>query len=258
MVKKLTFIILLHCISTLAQKSMIVNKNDFDKTVIVSKLFEAKYNKETKEFVWKPNYAEKLEFGVSNDGNLYTIIDTLLIYGKNKNIGTIVTSTYVKDENGKKELCHACAPSLSLITFELDESRENLELSYFKKFVTNYGSFAEPAKISVLQITEEDYCFEVSNEWIGTGGASSWISLYYLGKNILNFESYQDNFALTEDKNEQFSYDTNLSVDITNKKIILTTIGTIIDQTTNKKININKTENYIFNDRFYEYVKACN
>lgn len=245
-------------LSANAQSKLKIKKNDFNIVSVISELFEAKQNNETKEFKWKPNFAEKLDFGVSSDSYLYTKIDTLLIYGKDKNLGTIVISTYVKDENGEKESCHACSPSLSLITFRLDENRENIELEYFKKFVCKYGGYGEPAEVSYLQITENDFCIQVSNEWQGQGITIGNKSLYYNGENILNIDSYEDNFGMTDDKNEQISYETIINIDKINKIITLTKKGTDKSEKTGKKIPINKIDKYRFDENYERYIKLCN
>lgn len=254
MKKYFTIIILLSYLMINAQNVISFKKSDFDLSNVISELFDAKFNTQTKEFIWKPNYAEKLEFGVSSDGYLYTKIDTILKYGVDKNIGTIVTNTYVKDENGKYQSCHACSPSLSLITFKLDEERENLELSYFKKFVSKFGSFGESASVSVLQISEEDYCIKVSNEWVGQGSSYSYEHLYYEGENILNIDSFGEN---PEEPNK-FHYITTIGVDKINKIITLTKKETRISKKTKQKIMINNIEKYKFDDYNYRYIKICN
>lgn len=245
-------------LSANAQNTMTIKKNDFNIVSVISELFEAKHNDETKEFIWKPNFAEKLEFGVSSDGYLYTKLDTLLIYGKDKNLGTIVTSTYVKDENGEKENCHACSPSLSLITFKLDEARENLELLYFKKFVTKYGGWGEPAQVGFLQITDNDYCINVTSVWQGQGITIGYQNLYYFGENILNIDSHEDNFGATSNKNEQINYETVVSIDKVNKIITLNKKGTEISEKTNQKISINKIEKFRFDENYGKFIKICN
>ena len=249
-----TIIILLSFFSINAQNTISFKKSDFDLPSVISELFEAKYNTQTKEFIWKPNYSEKLEFGVSSDGYLYTKIDTILKYGVDKNIGTIVTNTYVKDENGKYESCHACSPSLSLITFKLDDERENLELSYFKKFVSKFGSFGESASVSVLQISEDDYCIKTSNEWVGQGSSYSYEHLYYEGENILNIDSYGER---TEEPNK-FHFITTIGVDKINKIITLTKKESSISKKTKQKITINNIEKYKFDDYNYRCIKICN
>lgn len=245
-------------LSASSQNTITFKKKDFNIVSVISELFEAKHDDVTKEFIWKPNFAEKLEFGVSSDGYLYTKLDTLLVYGKDKSLGTIVTSTYVKDANGEKEDCHVCSPSLSLITFKLDETRENLELLYFKKFVTKYGSWGEPAQVGFLQISEDDFCINVSSEWQGQGITIGYQNLYYYGNNILNIDSYEDNFGSTSNKNEQISYETKVSVDKVNKIITLTKKGTEISEKTNKKILINKIEKFRFDENYGKFIKICN
>ena len=172
--------------------------SEYDLPKIVSELFDATYNRQTKEFIWKPNYADNLsEFDVSTDGNLYTKIDTLLTHNKAKNIVTIATSTYVKDQNGEIESCHACSPMLSLMSFKIDDARENLQLLYFKKYVGQHGTWGEPAWVEILQFSENDYFVKVSEFQTGQGTSAGNEVLYYNGNEVLRFDSSNDDSGMS-------------------------------------------------------------
>jgi hypothetical protein len=255
MKKLFTTTILFLSVSISAQNNIKFKKSEADSLLpsIISELFDAKFNKQTNEFIWKPNYAERLEFGVSFDGFLYTKIDKYLKYNNN-NFSTIVAFTYVKDENGKYESCHACAPSLSLITFKLYEESENVELSYFKKFVAKIGSFGELPEVSVLQISEKDYCIKVSNEWVGHGSSYTYDHLYYEGENVLDIDTYGDN----PEGSNKFHYNTTINIDKINRIITLTKIEDGISKKSKQKISIYNTEKYKFDEYYYRYIKICN
>ena len=251
--KKIFIIItLFFCVSINAQDDIKFKKTEADSVLpsIISKLFDAKFNKQTQEFIWKPNYAERLQFGVSSDGYLYTRLDKYLKYNNN-NYTTIVAFTYVKDENGKYESCHACSPSLSLITFKLDEE-ENVELLYFKKFVSRIGSFGESTDIDILQISEDEYCIKESNEWVGQGSSYVYEHLYYEGEKVLDIDKYRDN-----EDNLNLHFETTVSVDKINKIISLTKKEVGKNKKTNQKITINTIDKYRFDDDNKKFIKIC-
>ena len=249
----LTIIILFFYVSLSAQDKINFKKADSELLLpsIISKLFDATFDEQANEFVWKPNYSEKLKFGVSKDGNLYTKLVKYLKYNDNL-FTTIVAYTYVKDENGKCETCHVCSPSLSLITFKLDENKENVELLYFKKFVSRIGSFGEPTDVDVLQISENDYCIVESNEWIGQGSSYIYEHLYYEGENVLDIDKYGDN---TDDL--KFHYETIISVDKKNSTITLTKKELDKTKKTNQKATSDIIEKYKFDDNNKKFIKIC-
>ena len=222
--------------------------SEYDLPKIVSELFDATYNRQTKEFIWKPNYADNLsEFEVSTDGNLYTKIDTLLTHNKAKNIVTIATSTYVKDQNGEKESCHACSPMLSLMSFKIDDARENLQLLYFKKYVGKHGTWGEPAWVEILQFSENDYFVKVSEFQTGQGSGYGSEVLYYNGNEVLRFDSLN--------AGGDVSWETSMKVDKINRIITLTKKGTDISKKTGKVIPVNKITKYKINDDPVSIVK---
>ena len=225
--------------------------SEYDLPKIVSELFDATYNRQTKEFIWKPNYAERIEFGVSTDGNLYTKIDTILTHNKKKDIVTIATSTYVKDDNNEKESCHACSPILSLMSFKIDDARENLQLLYFKKYVGDHGTWGEPAGVEILQFSENDYFVKVSEFQTGQGSGYGSEVLYYNGNEVLRFDSYANSLNAGGD----VSWETSMKVDKINRIITLTKKGTDISEKTGKKIPVNKITKYKISDDPVSIVK---
>lgn len=253
MKKIYTIIILFFYVYINAQDAIKFKKSEADSVLpsIISKLFDAKFNEQTKEFIWKPNYAERLQFGVSSDGYLYTKLDKYLKYDNNY-LTTIVAFTYVKDENGKHESCHVCSPSLSLITFKLDKEKENVELLYFKKFVSRIGSFGESTNIDILQISEDEYCIKESNEWASQGSSYTYEHLYYNGENILDIDKYGNN-----SDNLNFHYETIISVDKNKKIITLTKKEVDRNKKTNLKTTIDTIEKYRFDDNIKKFVKIC-
>lgn len=251
------FVLFLSFCSIKAQEIMTISKNDFNERGLIEKFFDASFNSQTNEFSWKPNFEERLNFGVSNNGKLYTKIDTILNYGSSKKFRTIVLNTFVKEENGEKENCHACSPILSLIIFEFDKENEYLNLRYFKKNVTHYGAWGEPYPVDILQFSEDEYLLVVNGGWSGQGVTSISKRFYYYGTEVLSVESYADNFGWTDDKNLQYKYETLIDLDKVKKTITLTKKGTEISEKTDLKVPVNKVEKYKFDEDYGTYIKIC-
>ena len=241
--------------------------SEYDLPKIVSELFDAKYNRQTKEFIWKPNYAETgfgdlrtdgnlyTTSGGASDGNLYTKIDTILTHNKKKDIVTIATRTYLKYENGEIETCRQCSPILSLMSFKIDETRENLQLLYFKKNVVDNGSWGEPNPVEIIQFSENDYFVMLKYLESGHGDVNEYITLYYEGNEVLHFCSSSDNAGATYNVNKIYSWETSMKVDKINRIITLTKKGTDISEKTGKKIPVNKITKYKISDDPVSIVK---
>lgn len=228
---------------------------------ILTKLFEGRWDNTKKECIWKPNIAEKLQFTESYNGLLYTKIDTVFVYTNSysKNI-IVITTTNVKDQDGEYESCHACAPIMSIIELEYEDYSKKLNLRIFEKFVAKYGSYGEGSDLSLLQLAKDEYCVKVVDSYTSTGITEEITSLYYNGKKILDFTSYNGNMGLTEDESELFGYKTSLFLDKDSKRLFLIKKGTemIYDDANGKLRNTNETTKYLFDsetgklEKYYE------
>ena len=80
------------------QTSISFSKDEFTIDRIISILFEGEFDYNTSECKWRPNLAEKLQFGESHDGFLYTVLDTTYTHKNySSNLTTMIVTTYVKD-----------------------------------------------------------------------------------------------------------------------------------------------------------------
>ena len=138
----LTFLLLFNFTIVKSQTDITFTEDNYKIDNILTTLFEGEFNYKTLECKWKPNTAEKLQFGESADGYLYTKLDTSFAY-KTKYLPkiTVVATTYVKDESGEKISCHACSPSFSVIVFVYDPSKKTFKLDSFFKYVNRYGGW---------------------------------------------------------------------------------------------------------------------
>ena len=219
----------------------------FNAEVMVESYLNAKYNYQTKEFVWKPSKKEIEDFGVSDDGYLYSKIHDIYSYGGN--FKTIVIDTYIKNDEGYIYSCHSCSPFFGLLTFKVSKDNETTENIYFERLIGQYGEYGKPGKIGILQITNKDYCIKVDNSVYNTGTFEKTTYLYYEGKFVLEYiteSSYEGSPSLSH------SYKTNVKVDKINGVITLVKKGTEYNETKGKVIAVNKTLKY----KFTEITKA--
>ena len=207
---------------------------------IITKLFEGEMIN-GKECKWKLNLSEKFQFQVMENDSLYTSIDTVFTCKEIEKVNKfIITSSYSKNES-----CHSCSPTLSIITLEYDNYANKIRVKDFKKFVTKYGTWGEPGKVSLLQIGENEFSIKVSSNYSGMGMTSTNESIFYNGEKILSYTSYEDNSEATDDNSMIYKYTNSIGVD-KNYQITLNKNGTDIDQLTGKKIKVNSISRYNF------------
>ena len=155
--KLLPLIILFFNISYSQNISFPINENYNN---IVKTLFQADVvNK--KEFKWKLNISEKFQFNEFEKDSLFTSIDTTFTFNEYDKKNTfIITSSYAENE-----YCHACSPSLSIIKIEYNDDENKIIVKDFKKFVTKYGTWGEPGKVSLFKINENEFCIKVTSSY---------------------------------------------------------------------------------------------
>ena len=216
---------------------------------IIKTLFQAELVNKN-EYKWKLNISDKFQFSEFEKDSLYTSIDTTFTFKENDKKNTfIITST-----NGKNQSCHACSPSLSLIKIEYDYDKNKIIVKDFKKFVTKYGTWGEPGKVSLIKISNNEYCIKVISGYSGMGMTAATTYLFYNGEKILSYTSYEDNSGATDDKTRLYKNTTSIAID-KNYRITLNKKGSEINETTGKTINVISSTHYNFLDG--ELIKVC-
>lgn len=216
---------------------------------IIKTLFEGELIND-KECKWKLNLAEKFQFDTMEKDSLYTSIDTIFTIKEfDKRFKFIITSSYAKNES-----CHVCSPNLSIIKIEYDDEANKIRVKDFKKFVTKYGTWGEPGKVSLIQIGENEFAIKVTSDYSGMGMTSTSESIFYNGQKILSYTSYEDNSGTTDDNSRIYKYTNSIIVD-KNYQITLNKKGTDIDQLTGKAIKVFSNSKYNFVNG--ELVKVC-
>lgn len=255
---QLFLILFLLCAFTKIVAQEIIFDEKAAQSEIISKLFEGKWNVTSEECAWKPNISEKFQFGESYNGLLYTKIDTAFNYKTSyTTYFVLIASTYIKEEGGRYETCHACSPSLSIIKLAHNNEQKQLRLESFNKFVSKYGSYGLPSDVSLFYIGGDDYCIKVDDVYAGQGETEGYTTLYYEGNNILSFSSYGDNRGTDATEFDPYEYETSIFVDKEHKKLLLNKKGTdIIDSAeTSKVVTVNETITYEFKNGIFE--KLC-
>jgi len=250
---KLLFI-LLYITSSYSQE-ISFSKEDTSIENIISTLFEGSIDTKTLECVWRPNISEKLQFGESYNGMLYTIVDTTFFTQlNNKKQFIIATTTYRKDRNLKKETCHTCAPSLSIITLEYSPEKDKLLVLEFDKFVTQYGGWGEPQDVTIYSISDTSNIVQVNWGSTGQGYTEAGTSFFHNGNLILSILTHEDNEGTTENQSERYEYNTSIIPNIKNNTLTFNKTGTQRIQN-GKIIKVNETSIYKFIENRLE--KIC-
>jgi hypothetical protein len=216
---------------------------------IVKTLFQAdEVNKNV--FKWKLNISEKFQFNEFEKDSLFTSIDTIFTFKEYDKKNTfIITSSYAENES-----CHACSPSLSIIKIEYNDDVNKIIVKDFRKFVTKYGTWGEPGKVSLFKINDNEFCIKVTSSYSGMGMNTSSESIFYNGEKILSYISYEDNSGTTDDKTRIYKYTTSISID-KNYRITLNKKGTDINEITGKTMNVLSSTLYNFING--ELIKVC-
>jgi len=226
-------------------------------------LFDGSWNMEFMGCIWKPNFAEALEFGVSPGTLLSTTIDTVFSFGSSpdqldlsSNQAMIVAVTKVMDDSDD---CHGCSVALSLIGLEFVSSLQSYQVVYFNKFTGRFGAWGELGEVSVIQIGNQDYCLKVVDGFSNMGHTIENVFLFLNGNRLLSYTSYESNGAAVPDESQVFEYNTAMSVDIDKGEIVLSKTGSELVQYQAEKFRVkpvNEKVTYKLTDG--EFEKVCN
>ena len=198
----LLFVTLICFTATAQDEKSFVSLNN--KTVL-SRLFDKVTYNAQQEALWKPNYAERINMPVSDDGFCHTILDTTIYYksGNTKN-AILIFATY-EYERGQKVSCHACAPTLSIATFTRDDD-DNWQISQFKKDFIRMGAWGRKlGHWGIEKLGEDFYGLKVQSAIDGNQGYERGITtLYSLNsydqfKEIFSFIYYDSNEGAMEE-----------------------------------------------------------
>jgi hypothetical protein len=214
--------------------------------LIVAKLFDGKIQAgNPKEVVWKPNTAEYFRFGVSDNGLLYTVVDTTFSRTVDSERTLIIaTATYKKSEEYDFRSCHTCGPVLSLILMDDDPKSTQYRVRYIMKYITEYGTYSAPDDLSLLEM-ESGFALLVI-DWTrnGQGESYSGKDFYFDGQLVFSVttHAYNDNVF---NGPGAYEYDTAMAVNPATGVFTFTEHGTA-PNAEGKVVTVNQTTNYRF------------
>lgn len=142
-------------------------------------LFDSVTYNAQKEAIWKPNYTEKINMPVSDDGFCHTEMDTIQYYNSGEIKHAIIifaTYEYVK---GERSSCHACAPKLSIASFS-KEMEGHWQIAQFRKDFVSFGAWGKRlGHLGIEKLGEDFYCLKVQSAIDGNQGYESGVTTFY-------------------------------------------------------------------------------
>ncbi|NUN99947.1 MAG: hypothetical protein HUU01_04955 [Saprospiraceae bacterium] len=258
---------LMHVISVSAQENSHLFPT-LEKKEILRRLYDAseviKTSDNTLMARWKPNYAESMSFQVSYDDEMaYTEVDTIFKFSKEgSKYALFVFATYEMTQNGKEKAtgCHACAPMLSVALFaENLNGEKGWSILSFKKDFREHGTWGEIGDLDLVKIGKEAFALALMGGGMAQGYAVSRVTYYELDNflPIFSMTTMEDNGGATEDEDEHFSYEVEITV-LPGKSeyypIQCVTTGTKYSEKEKKIIPANKKQVYYYDAESGEYV----
>ncbi len=222
---------------------------------IIATLFEGKFDAQQKACRWKPNLSERLQFGESFDGMLYTELDT--IFEHRSTYGTVrllLTATYFKESEEEYAACHFCAPVLSIIELFKNDDSNHWNVVYFEKYTMPYGAWGNAGEVALIQLGEEWYAVEVSSTYTGQGVTENIATWYTGGKEILSYIKYADNMGMVENEADAYQYNTTATADKNLLSVVLHKTGTDMDWDNNVIKKVDETIFYELKDGILQRV----
>ncbi|MDX1908160.1 MAG: hypothetical protein SF053_14080 [Bacteroidia bacterium] len=257
MPKAIPVVTLLLCLVCPSWAQEIVFAPDVSDRELLETLFEGVWNRQDAECVWAPNLAERLQFGGTEDGFLYTQVDTSFNYETSDGrYRRVITSTYRK-LGGEKEFCHACAPVISEIELRYDPEASTYSLDSFGKYVTSSGSWGDMGRVSLQPIGKDIYCTRLDGAYDANGILSESITLIYQGRVVLQLFPAGDNEGTALAESDVYHFESDVRIDKARQILILHTIGTEPVDTDGlfRVVPVNRIIRYQFTDGVFE--KMC-
>lgn len=145
----------------------------------MSRLFDHPSFNSKQEALWKPNYSERINMPVSDDGFCHTVLDTTLYYTSgNEKQAVLIFATY-QYQTGVRTSCHVCSPLLSIATFRQADNK-NWSIEQFKKDFIGMGAWGDRlGRLRIEKLGDDFYCLKVQSAVDGNQGYERGITSYY-------------------------------------------------------------------------------
>lgn len=166
--------------------------SSLDYKTVMNRLFDKMAFNAKQEALWKPNYAERINIPMSDDGFCYTKMDTTLYYNSGDTKQAIMIFATYEYQDGVKASCHACAPTLSLASF-ISEKDGVWHLVQFKKEFIQFGSWGKRlGQFGIEKFGEDFYCLKVQSAIDGNQGYERGVTCFY---SLNEYEQFHDVFS---------------------------------------------------------------
>lgn len=150
-----------------------------DSKVVISRLFDNVNYSNNQEALWEPNFSEKLNMPVSDDGFCHTRMDTTMFYTSGEVKQAVIIFATYEYRNGVKVSCHVCAPMLSIATFSKEENG-SWKILQFKKDFIGMGAWGEKlGRLGIERLGVDFYCLKVKSAVYGNQGYERGTCNYY-------------------------------------------------------------------------------
>ncbi len=150
------------------QKSseFVISKKDFTSEKILNLLFNGKINSEYSAIAWKPYPKENVP--VSDDGLVYTNVDSVLYYKNDTlNFALVVLRSIEHHEFGENS-CAGCSPTEGMALFV--EEKSSWKLLNFNRSVSKLGQGGFVPRKKIIQIGNNEFVFSLNGEELAGGG----------------------------------------------------------------------------------------
>ncbi|XZF14329.1 hypothetical protein ACTHGU_21315 [Chitinophagaceae bacterium MMS25-I14] len=217
--------------------------DSLDRTNLMKRLFDNPWFDSNDVALWKPNYYERMNFPVSNDGMCHTAVDTVMYFTdrEKRQCAVVILATYnyqVNEfSNNKPEIsdCHFCGVPIGIVLLAQHEDKKwhlyrfeksFARLGYFGRFHTGRG---DSGSTSLRKIGDSWTCLSLVQGPGGNGGYVEGsemlysIEEYQLGgfpaatlSNILTYSNYYSNV----DAMDESRHDIEIKEDTTTMHIV--------------------------------------
>jgi hypothetical protein len=181
--------------------------SDLRSKEIVKRLFNAQSFDTNGAAMWKPNFADSMEFegNVWSDGSCHTKLDTIMAYRISDSVrGAIMVFSTISEEG-----CMYCYPDISVAFAEFWISRNNVTwtIDRFKKSLGRFGGFGDEngPLVALRKAGPQTWLLQLTTR-VGTNPESI--------DNTHFFDDYDEVLAITihhEDGAPTYSWDRQLS-----------------------------------------------
>ena len=171
-----------------------------DYKIVMSSLFDNATFNSMQEALWKPNYSERINMPVSDDGFCHTVLDTTLYYSSaSEKHAVLIFATY-EYHNGIRTSCHVCSPLLSIATFRQEDNKSWI-IEQFKKDFIGLGAWGKKlGQLSIEKLGTDFYCLKVKSAIYGNQGYESGVTSFY---SLNSYEQLNEVFSFVYfDSNE--------------------------------------------------------